>query len=494
MTRPAATLLVCALIVLSGCSAALGIDTPGAAETASETATADGTPTPGNTATPSDSAETASATATADPNATTTAPPEDRIGVEGGVRWDDDLSVTPDDGLNESELAAVVNRTMARVEKIRQLEFEETVPVEVITRAEYRNRSVFTGEAPPRVAQFRSQIWEATFVVGENESVGDAFSELYGGAVAGYYSPSQDQIVIVSDAETPKLDRTTLAHELVHALQDQHFGYSGARTRDGRMAQQGLTEGDARYVDTLYDERCDGSWSCLPKPESGGGGSSDINRALFVSIYQPYADGSGFVHALRQRGGWDAVNAAYDDRPDSTEQTIHPEKYPEEEPESLTVEDRSTSEWSRFSVRGGSERMGELGVFTALWATGSINQNRYYDGDGPYSSRDYTSAASAGWAGDKLVPYKTDDGNSLGYVWKLRWDSVEDAKEFREKFHRLLTVELGARVVSRDAGTYRVEDGEFADGFRVQRDGKTVVITNAPTVEELSEIRSSDDR
>lgn len=485
-TRAAATLVACLLLVVAGCAGAPGADgdwvagtdsttddTPGGDSDAAETGT-DG---------PNDGGDAGDT----DGESTTDERPADRLGVEGGVRATDDLAVTPADGLNETELAAVVNRTMARVELIRQLEFRESVPVEVISREEYRERNVFSREVPPRVELFRSQVWEAQFVVGEDESVAAKFDALYGGAVAGYYSPGSDQIVIVSDSETPRLDRTTLAHELVHALQDQHFEYRRTDTRDGRLAAQGLTEGDARYVDTLYDERCREEWDCVPKPESGGGSGGQIDPALFVAIYQPYADGSGFVHALRQRGGWAAVNDAYENYPVSTEQTIHPDAYPDEGVREVTVPDRSNRRWNRIDARGRGERLGELGVYTTLWAGQAIDRERYYQSDGDYSSRTYAVGASEGWAGDRLVPYR--NGDETGYVWRLAWDSRRDARQFVDAYERLVRLRLGGREVRE--GVFRVADGGFADAFRVERRGKTVVIVNAPTVADLDRVHEA---
>ncbi|MFB6129612.1 MAG: hypothetical protein ABEJ28_02195, partial [Salinigranum sp.] len=67
-----------------------------------------------------------------------TDPARDVIGWEAGYWYDEPIAVDQSDGLNRSEREAFVARTMARVEKIRDLEFEQSVPVKVISRAEYR--------------------------------------------------------------------------------------------------------------------------------------------------------------------------------------------------------------------------------------------------------------------------------------------------------------------------------------------------------------------
>jgi hypothetical protein len=471
--------VVAAVVLLAGCAGGFG-SAPAATPTPTAT-----DPTDGNEPVTSTADGSATGGSTTE-SATSTSEPPDRLGVEGGAQYDEQLAVTPGDGLNRTELAAVVNRTMARVEVIRGLEFTRTVPVEVISRAEYRNRSVFDRDRPPAVRQFREQVWEATFVVGEDESVDEAFGEVFGSRVVGYYSPGKDRIVIVSDEPTPKLDRATLAHELVHALQDQHFSLGGgARSRDEAVARDGLVEGDARYVEVLYERRCAGNWSCIPRPDGPGGGS--VDQALFTAIFQPYSEGAGFVATLRDRNGWAAVNAAYDDFPASTEQVIHPAKYPDEEPVEVSVPDRSTRQWSPIPARAKSERLGELGVYTALWATRTLNREDHFRTD-PLTPRNYSHPVSAGWGGDSFVPYRDGDGG-FGYVWKIQWDTRGDAETFVRAYRRLLL--LGIDAARRGAGqdVFAADEGPFADAYRIERRGKTVVITNAPTVAELDEIR-----
>ncbi|KTG08784.1 hypothetical protein AUR64_13230 [Haloprofundus marisrubri] len=416
---------------------------------------------------------------------------EDRLGWENGYAADDPLSIDQSDGLNESEREAFVARTMARVELVRQLEFEEPVPVEVITRQEYQQQRG-GGGGDPEYQAWNNQVWESLLLVGEDRNISDVMDSVYGGSVLGYYSPSEDRIVIVSDSETPVIDRTTLAHELVHALQDQQFGLTGgAATQDGQLARNGIVEGDARYTETLYEQRCATEWDCVPRPESGGGSSSNNGApGVFLTIYTPYADGPQFVHTLYEEGGWEAVNAVYEAKPESTEQIIHPEKYPDERPANVTVEDRSTQEWSRFDTRPVADTVGEASLYAMLWQNGYISQENLRNSPDEYSPYNYSHPATAGWAGDAVVPYESDDGE-YGYVFESEWDTERDAREFADAYRTTLLMQLGAEEVG--DGVYRVpDDSSFGDAFRVTQDGTTVTVVNAPTTEQLDDVHSAE--
>ena len=415
----------------------------------------------------------------------------DRLGQENGYAATDDLAVDTSDGLNESELDAVVARTMARVETIRGLEFEKTVPVEIITREEFQNGSSRDTTVDTPAERAREQRYEAAMLVGENRTVGGAFSEIYGGSVLGYYSPSADRIVLVSSNESPTVDRTTLAHELVHALQDQRLSLlGGAANPDERMAETGVVEGDASYVEAKYEERCGEEWDCIPRPESSSAGSiSDRNVGLYLTVFTPYSEGPTLVHRVKQRGGWDAVNDLYVRPPDSSEQLIHPRDYPRDRPARVVVPDRSTAEYDRASAT----RMGEATLFAMLWQQRAIDRGTLNSDPGPYSAYNYSHPATEGWEGDKLVPYfdaDSDDPSMDGYVLKTRWESERDARQFARAYRGLLTESLNA--TAEGEGVYRVENGTFEDAFRVTREGTVVRIVNAPTVEELDEVRRTD--
>ena len=444
------------------------------------------------------------------------APPDpetDRLGWEDGRWYNESVDVTPGDGLNESELDAVVARGMARVEYVRGLEFEETPPVEVVSRDEFREEAGdIYGNVTSSQQLAENVYYEALFMVDEStDAVGVQESNTAGG-VGGYYDPETGEIKIVSENTTaPQMDEITLSQELFHALQDEKFNISSypSNTTEAVNARNGIIEGDGNYVDYLYQKHCENEWEgeCIMPEESGAPSDFDPHLGLYQIQLQPYSDGPAFVKTLHESEGWEAVNEVYENAPASTEQTIHPDKYGEDEPAEVTVEDTSGEDWRPLEVENGTdhESFGEAGLYVTLWYPGYESQrqteivryNNHLNLDGPSLNEidpyNYNYSYTAGWDGDKLVPYVTDESfetNETGYVYEMVWDTESDAAEFLDGYEQLLDYR-GAESVPDNVSTYRVPDEErFGDAFYVEQDGVNVTIVNAPTVGGLSDIRS----
>ncbi|MFB6106319.1 MAG: Hvo_1808 family surface protein [Halobacteriaceae archaeon] len=427
-------------------------------------------------------------------------PPTDRIGWEGGYWHNESIAVDPSDGLDDAEMDAYVSRTMARVEYVRQQEFTADVPVSVQSRASYREQAADRGTNTSHSA-WNDQVWEALWIVGESASANAKIGDVYGTSVAGFYSPADDEIKIITpDPAHPVITHATLSHELTHALQDQHHdltdpAYTG-QTQDGDLAVNGLVEGEANYVQAVYERRCGGAWSCVDVRSggSGGGGSGDgPNPGILLTVLQPYSDGPVWIADRLDRGGWGAVDAAWADPPVSSEQIIH---LTEESPEAVTVSDRARNGWTDFPDQGvnGTDTVGEASIFVMFWyqsayhGADAVDPSGLQQTESPYDSYDYESEPSAGWAGDAVRPYhkETANGTAYGYVWKTRWDTERDAREFRDAYVAVLDAH-DARTVN--ASTYVVPGGDWADAFRVVREGRTVTVVNAPTAAALDDVR-----
>ena len=448
------------------------------------------------------------------PQANEPSPPDpksDVLGWENGYWYNESLGIVHGDGVNESERQKTVARAMARVEHIRRLEFEKEVPVTVLPREKFQARERDAVEDRRRT--FDNAKFEALFLVNESTNSLAVQERNAGSAIGGFYSPTNDTIVLISAEKTPTVDELTLAHELVHALQDQHFDLSAFNrsTREQHNSIGGLVEGDANYVQYRYAQRCNGDWNgtCLrPTGKAGGGTGGLANVGMYLLSYHPYSDGPPFVQAIRNGGGWEAVNALYDDPPKSTEQVIHPELYGEDVPSSAELTDRSTENWRRVELekRVDYAEFGEAGLFTmfvypgiASKGTQSVISPRSFvtrnagSNETTLDPYNYSHPATAGWDGDKLAVYVDDTpGNETGYVWKTVWDSKRDARQFARAYRKLLTFHGAHRTEGPTNAWVIPDDREFSDAFRVVQRNDSVIIVNAPTVDQLSGVSGTD--
>ena len=484
--------LLAALLVLAGCQA----------PTASPSGP-DVTP----TATPDDAATPTSApTETPAPTETQlTDPTSDRLGWENGVWYNESLAVNNTDGLNASERALLVNRSMARIEYVREREFTGTVPVSVIRRSGYANRS--QGNTSERLQRFDNAKFEALFLIGERNDSITQQDQALSQSVLGYYSPARDEIVVVADSATPQLDgEGTLAHELVHALQDQQFDLENrsARTRDAYQGSNGIVEGDASYVEQRYMARCGESWSCLDRAEgeSSGGGGGDSHFGLNFLMYFPYSDGPGFVGHHQRTGGWDAVDAAFEDRPDGATEVIYPERYPEWEPANVTLPDRSTDDWERVRPPGRPDYavVGQSAIASSLAYSATDDYNSAtvvagrdivnFEPNGEVNQSDpynYDLPATRGWAGGRMYVYES--GDRTGYVWRTHWENATEAAEFASTWE-LLVRHWGGEQAGEN--TWEIsEDSPFTDAVRIEQSGATVTVVNAPSRTALDEVHDA---
>ncbi|ESP87539.1 Hvo_1808 family surface protein [Candidatus Halobonum tyrrellensis] len=428
-------------------------------------------------------------------------PEEDVIGWENGYWYNESIDVDQSDGLSEAETEAFVARSMARVEYLREAEFNQTVPVEVISRDEYRNSSGSESTNTTEFDHWNDQVWEALFIVGESTGSSSALGETTGSSVAGYYSPVDDEIkVITDDPDTPTVNNATLVHELVHALQDQRYDLTDAAyradTQDGELAVDGVVEGEANYIEARYSQRCGDEWSCVKPAESGGSGSgADFNLGVYLTIFNPYSDGPVYVADVVEERGWDGFERRFRNPPNSTEQVIH---VTDEEPVPIAFNSTARDGWQTYSSLGenGSDTAGEASIYAMFWyqareyGADTVNPSGLFETTSEYDAYNYDAAPSAGWGNDRVFPYHNGTGEDAGhgYVWVTEWDTESDATEFRETYVRILDAH---DVEETEEGYYEIPDGSFADTFAIEQNGTRVTVVNGPDAAAVSDIRPS---
>jgi hypothetical protein len=426
-------------------------------------------------------------------------PPSDRLGWEGGYWYDDPVPVDRSDGLDRAEVVALAARAMARVERIRGLEFRDPPAVEVVRRADLGgNRTV------SRARRLRRNVRaEALFLVGESTDVTAGGG---GMGVGAFYAPWDDRIVLVSTADgTSRTNELVLAHELTHALQAEHADADRRWLEDRRRAASAASEGEANYVTQAYRERCGGAWDCLSPERDRRTGplrcepDARFDRARHLLSLFPYSDGPPLIARTRAAEGWSGVARLVADPPESTEQVIHPGRA-DEPPRPPSFVDRSRAGWTVVEPAWGGRptpmRLGEAALFAMLWGAwfdsggaGAVIPCEAAATDTPRDIRSYAHPITTGWAGDRLVPYappNATDPTRTGYVWRLAWDSPRDACEFAAGYRGLLSLR-GATAVGTD--TYRLPADAGGDVIALRRSGRTVTVANGPSRAALDAIR-----
>jgi hypothetical protein len=262
--------------------------------------------------------------------------------------------------------------------------------------------------------------------------LGTFYTDLLSEQVAGYYDNETKEMYVVGN-QFGGMERLTYSHEYVHALQDQNFDIQYGLQYDTEPCKQdsercagvqALLEGDASLAQmdwfTQYGTAQDyadildfyGSFQ-MPVYDS----APDYMKEDFMF---PYDAGQKFVEYLHDQGGWAAVDAAYADVPVSTEQIMHPERYPDDKPVPVELADFTSTlgdGWEEID-RG---VMGEWYTYLIL-SKGVDTAFRLDAGT--------ASASAEGWGGDAYAAYYNEQSGEDVFVLSYMWDTLNDADEF----------------------------------------------------------------
>ncbi len=141
----------------------------------------------------------------------------------------------------------------AFVERERGLAFKGPVRVAVLEERAFADRAVASESEDAEELANTQAVLHAMGLLSRDVDLKEAVDRFLEASVLGFYDPETDELVVRGSRVTP-LMRTTLVHELVHALEDQHFDLH--REDLGDEALTGFTaliEGSALRVAAYAD-------------------------------------------------------------------------------------------------------------------------------------------------------------------------------------------------------------------------------------------------
>ena len=358
---------------------------------------------------------------------------------------------------------AEVERVAERLEHVRELDFKRLPPVRTISSEQARDEAlaILDKEYPDERREADQLVLTLLGLLPQDSDLRELAGTVFGEEVAGFYDDNKKRMTIVEGSAGGREGEVTLAHELTHALEDQHFDLdSESGLDDARSARLALLEGTATVAMLDYTARhltpgLVGRRELLDQIalvdllET----SSDLPPYMQRSLVFPYARGARFVDAI---GTWGPANDALrGDGPASTEQVMHPEKYRSgERPLAVRPGPSPGSGWKRSS-------RGTVGEFdTAELIRSSDSALR-------------ASRAGAGWGGGRYALWRRGEDAAMALRW--RWDTPRDAAEFVAALPRYIEQTLdGSRA---GPGLWRSADR----GFVAVGAGTVVRLSMAPS-------------
>lgn len=372
-----------------------------------------------------------------------------------------------------------LDRLEAEARALRRLVPPEVVDRQLISREELQAylEALFTEEYPPEEAATDAQILVVLELLEPGVDLHSLLLDLYTEQVLGFYDLEARRMYVVSDVDLGPLEQLTFVHEYVHALQDQLFDL-GEQTEavsddgDRLLALEALAEGDAtlamqqyllEHVDELAGPDLFSQILLADTPQFDAAPGVVQEQLLF-----PYERGLVFVLAHYEQRGWASVDELWGDPPQSSEQILHPERYPEDTPELVTLPALTATlgaDW-RF---GREDTLGEFLLRLHLAV---------------HLDEEVVDEAATGWGGDRYVLFmRSSTGPHRGEVclaMGLVWDDEEEADEFVQAYRDY----AGERYVEEGEGD--LEEGIWwygRPGLLLRQDDEEVLVIYAPREE-----------
>ena len=336
------------------------------------------------------------------------------------------------------DLQSVVDELSAFVEDQRGLTFDEPVDVELADDDEFEQRLLDDFEDEDE-AELRNteRIFRALGFLDDEDDLVDQLKGVLSSGVVGLYDPEADELVVRGTEPTPYA-RTTIVHELTHALDDQNFELYRPELDEADdetgFAFSALMEGSAVTVEDAYKETLtDEERQQADDEEAAIGSGTDLSQfpeVLLALIGAPYEFGPPLVDALIADGGDGAVDDAFAAPPVSSEQVIDPDRY---------LEGEAPLEVAEPPADGASFDQGTFGEYLLLLllTDGGVDEQE-------------AARAAVGWGGDQYVAWR--DGEETCLRVSFEGDTDADTDEIAAALDAWAEGHDGAEVAANSDG------------------------------------------
>jgi len=352
----------------------------------------------------------------------------------------DPVPTTVPEPATPSEVEAVVAEISEFVAREQGVPFLEPVDVELLGEGAFQDRLLADFDEDVEDLRRQEHAFKALGLLDADVDLVEAMRSLLGAGVVGFYDPETGELVVRGASVSPYV-RTTIAHELAHALDDQHHDldrpeYDDAADEVG-FGFSAVVEGNARRVETAYRDAMSAEEQAQATAEEFTIGEGiDIGAVplvLLELIAAPYQLGQDLVDDLVAEGGDEALARAFADPPTTSEQVIDPSAY---------IAREGRVDVPHPQVAGQVVDEGVLGQFLIdILLQSELGR----------SAED----AADGWGGDWAVVWT--DGSRSCVTLTIVGDDVEETEELAQAFDRWAAERDAVTVTPGRGGPFSVE-------------------------------------
>jgi hypothetical protein len=318
-------------------------------------------------------------------------------------------------------------------------------------------------DAKARYASARSA--EAFGLIPKGFNLDTFLVDLLTEQIAGLYDPKAHEFYI-ADWIPADEQRMVMAHELTHALEDQHFDiepwvHAARPNDDAEMAREAVLEGSAMAAMLEYELKGKGlKLKDLPEfdPSVFVGDLAEtpiLKKAppfIKDSLMFPYFSGLTFSMGVLKSGGWSGFAAVFARPPANTQQILHPDLYfANKAPAPLKVDLPAAAPGENWVLLE-ENSLGELGWKEVLKQF--IDEPR-------------AKSMAAGWDGDDYATFEKKDSKRLLLFARIRLADVVSAARFFVEYSEALEKKYPERTgVSRRSNFLTFDSPEGGVFFR----------------------------
>ena len=362
--------------------------------------------------------------------------------VLAGTAWAQEIpspAVPGGGSATNAEFLRAADEVLAEMSRLLSLAVREPLKKSVRTREEIREYVIRSlredDDSAKRYADVRTL--EALGLLPKGYPLEEKLVALLTEQIAGVYDPKGREFFIAAWTEASE-QRMIMAHELAHALEDQHFHIEPwtqavKANDDASLARDAVLEGSAMLamIDYLlrdtgrsFRDLGDFDPAILLGDLEGSQELKEVPLVLRDQLLFPYLAGAAFAaKALEAAGGWPGLARLFENPPASTQQVLHPDLY----------------------LRGVQPEMVQLpalgGIVPRGWkkldenVMGEFGLNQVFK---QFLGKERADELAASWSGDRYAIFEqAPDGRTL-LVIRVRLAGAADATRFFGGYSELL--------------------------------------------------------